>query len=184
MVQAHRAPSGSGRIFQSIAPMGIGAIVLCILVAVATFLLWEGIAWFTHKYIMHGILWTWHKSHHTVHRKTFERNDLFAFIFSLPSIGLFYYGTQVVFAPILIAIATGILAYGIFYFVFHDIIVHQRIKWRPGHAWPYLQRIIHAHYIHHSKHTKEGCEAFGFLYAPKKYAPRQFRFRTRRTETQ
>jgi beta-carotene 3-hydroxylase len=32
-----------------------------------------------------------------------------------------------------------------------------------------MQRIIRAHYIHHKVHTKEGAQAFGFLYAPKKY---------------
>jgi beta-carotene 3-hydroxylase len=28
--------------------------------------------------------------------------------------------------------------------------------------------------VHHGKHTREGCEAFGFLYAPKKYEPKKF----------
>jgi beta-carotene 3-hydroxylase len=32
---------------------------------------------------------------------------------------------------------------------------------------------MHAHYIHHKVHTKEGAEAFGFLYAPEKYEPKQ-----------
>ena len=38
---------------------------------------------------------------------------------------------------------------------------------RPG--IPILKRMIHAHYIHHAKHTKEDCEAFGFLYAPREF---------------
>jgi beta-carotene 3-hydroxylase len=29
--------------------------------------------------------------------------------------------------------------------------------------------MINAHYIHHSKHSKENGEAFGFLIVPKKY---------------
>jgi beta-carotene 3-hydroxylase len=44
--------------------------------------------------------------------------------------------------------------------------------------------MINAHYIHHGKHTKEGCEAFGFLYAPKKYEPKKFDFKKDRQETQ
>jgi beta-carotene 3-hydroxylase len=32
-----------------------------------------------------------------------------------------------------------------------------------------MKRLIRAHYVHHTVHTKEGAEAFGFLYAPKKY---------------
>ena len=33
----------------------------------------------------------------------------------------------------------------------------------------YMKRIMHAHYVHHKVHTKEGAKAFGFLFAPKKY---------------
>ena len=164
--------------------MDLQQIVICALIVVGTFLLWEGVAWFTHKYIMHGFMWRWHKSHHTVHQETLEKNDLFALVFSLPSVGLFYYFTQVNYSPYMIAVALGILCYGIFYFIFHDIIVHQRLKWRPQKRSRYLQRMIHAHYVHHSKHSRKGCEAFGFLYAPKKYAPKNFHFRRKRSETQ
>ena len=144
-------------------------VVVCGLIVIGTFLAWEFVAWFTHKYIMHGFLWVWHRSHHTVHNHTLERNDLFAVVFSVPSIALFYYGSVTTYNPYLIAVGLGILCYGIFYMVFHDVIVHQRIKWKPRRRSKYLQRIINAHYAHHQKHTKDGCEAFGFLYAQKKY---------------
>ncbi|HYF66904.1 MAG TPA: beta-carotene hydroxylase [Ohtaekwangia sp.] len=158
--------------------------IICGGIVVGTFLLWEGIAWFTHKYIMHGCLWSWHKSHHTRHDHTLERNDLFAIIFSLPSIALFYYFSIVEYNPYMLAVAFGIFCYGLFYLIFHDIIVHQRLKWRPSKRSRYLNRMIHAHYVHHSKHTKKGCEAFGFLYAPKKYEPKNFIFKADRKETQ
>lgn len=164
--------------------MDLVTIVLCSLIVVGTFLFWEFVAWFTHKYIMHGILWTWHKSHHTVHDHTLERNDLFALVFSIPSIALIYYASLVIYNPYLIAVGVGIFCYGAFYLVFHDIIVHQRMKWRPQKRSRYLQRMIHAHYIHHAKHTKEGCEAFGFLIAPKKYEPKSFQIKQTRQETQ
>lgn len=156
----------------------------CIIIALVTFAAWEAIAWFAHKYIMHGFLWSWHRSHHTTHRHILERNDLFVFVFSLPSIGLFYYFSVVSSNPYMLAVATGIFLYGIFYFVFHDVIVHQRIRWNPARKSRYLQRMIHAHYIHHSRHSRQGCEAFGFLYAPKKYQPGKFIFRENRNETQ
>lgn len=159
-------------------------IIVCVLIAAATFLFWEFVAWFTHKYIMHGILWTWHKSHHTVHHHTLERNDLFALVFSIPSIALFYYFSQVHFNPYMLAVATGIFCYGLFYFIFHDIIVHQRVRWRPKKRNKYLGRMINAHYVHHSRHTKDGCEAFGFLYAPKKYEPKKFILKKERSQTQ
>lgn len=164
--------------------MSLMTILLCALITIGTFLFWEFVAWFTHKYIMHGLLWTWHKSHHTVHNHALERNDLFAVVFSIPSIAIFYYFSQVSYNPYMLAVGLGIFFYGLFYFIFHDIIVHQRIKWRPAKRSRYLQRMIHAHYVHHSKHSKEGCEAFGFLYAPKKYEPKSFSFRKDRQETQ
>ena len=142
-------------------------ITLSILIFIGTFLFMEGVAWFTHKYIMHGFLWSWHRSHHKAHQHTLEMNDLFAVVFALPSIGLLYYFWGV--NAYGVAAGFGILAYGIFYFTFHDVIVHQRIRWRPKKRSKYLQRMIDAHYVHHKKHSKEGCEAFGFLYAPKKY---------------
>lgn len=159
-------------------------VLVCSAITIGTFLFWEFVAWFTHKYVMHGFLWIWHKSHHTVHHHTTERNDLFAVVFSLPSIGLFYYFSLINYSPYGLAVGLGILCYGIFYLVFHDIIVHQRIKWLPKRRSKYLQRMIHAHYIHHAKHTKEGCEAFGFLYAPKKYEPKKFVLKKGRQQTQ
>lgn len=144
-------------------------VVVCGLIVIGTFLAWEFVAWFTHKYVMHGFLWIWHRSHHTVHDHTLERNDWFAVFFSVPSIGLFYYGSVATYNPYVIAVGLGILCYGIFYLVFHDVIVHQRIKWRPKKRSKYLQRMINAHYAHHARHGKDDGEAFGFLYAPKKY---------------
>ncbi len=160
-------------------------VFICALITVGTFLFWEFVAWFSHKYIMHGFLWVWHKSHHSVHDHAVEKNDLFAVVFSLPSIGLILYATSGGVNPYLLSVGLGIFSYGLFYLVFHDFIVHQRIKWRPKKKSRYLQRMINAHYIHHSKHTKEDCEAFGFLYAPKKYEPkREFKYRENRQATQ
>jgi beta-carotene 3-hydroxylase len=159
-------------------------ISICALITIATFLFWEFVAWFSHKYIMHGFLWIWHKSHHTVHSHTFERNDWFGAVFSLPSIALFYYGSLINYNPYVLSVALGILCYGIFYFIFHDVIVHQRIRWRPLHQSKYLKRMINAHYVHHSKHSKQGCEAFGFLYAPKKYQSKEFQLKANRQATQ
>lgn len=158
-------------------------ILLCSLITIGTFLLWEMVAWFMHKYVMHGFLWVWHKSHHTVHEHAMEKNDWFAVVFSLPSIGLFYYSTLIVYNPYVTSVALGIFLYGVFYIIFHDIVVHQRLKWKPRKS-RYLKRMINAHYVHHSKHSKEGCEAFGFLYAPKRYEPETFQLREKRQQTQ
>lgn len=135
----------------------------------ATFLLMEGVAWFTHKYVMHGFLWTWHKSHHKVHNHTLERNDLFAVVFSVPSALLIMAGIEFSSFRWLLFVGIGVACYGVFYVLFHDILVHRRLKIKFKAKNSYLLRMIRAHYIHHEVHTKEGAEAFGFLYAPKKY---------------
>lgn len=140
-----------------------------ILLAIGTFFFMEGVAWFTHKYIMHGVLWSWHRSHHKVHGHALEMNDLFAVVFSIPSILTIYFGFNNPELRWLMYVGIGILGYGIFYFLFHDIIVHRRIKISFKAKSKYMKRIMRAHYVHHEKHTKENGEAFGFLYAPKKY---------------
>jgi len=144
-------------------------VAIKILIVIGTFLFMEGVAWFTHKYIMHGFMWRWHRSHHTVHNHVFERNDLFALVFSIPSIVLIAIGYANESLSILKFFGFGIMGYGIFYSLFHDIIVHRRIKIKFKAKSSYMKRIMNAHYVHHKKHTKEGGEAFGFLYAPKKY---------------
>jgi beta-carotene 3-hydroxylase len=140
-----------------------------IFLVIATFFFMEGVAWFTHKYIMHGVLWRWHRSHHKVHSHALERNDLFAFVFSLPAIATIVIGSEFPQLQFLMYIGFGVTGYGIFYFIFHDIIVHRRIKIPFKAKSAYMKRIMNAHYIHHKVHSKEGAEAFGFLWAPKKY---------------
>lgn len=143
-----------------------------IILMVTTFFLMEGVAWATHKYVMHGFLWCWHESHHKPHKGFFEKNDLFAVVFSIPSIATIVAGFEFENVGFLKWIGFGILGYGIFYVLFHDILVHRRVKIKFIAKNPYLRRMIRAHKIHHKYLGKEGAEAFGFLYAPKKYAPK------------
>jgi beta-carotene 3-hydroxylase len=143
--------------------------LLNIALVIGTFLFMEGVAWFTHKYVMHGFLWSWHHDHHNHHKGFFEVNDLFAVVFALTAIGLIFTGVNWPELEFLAWIGAGVTLYGFFYFMFHDIIVHRRVKMKVDTSGRYMQRIMRAHYIHHKVHTKEGAEAFGFLYAPKKY---------------
>jgi beta-carotene 3-hydroxylase len=144
---------------------------LNLLIMIATFFFMEGVAWFTHKYIMHGFLWTWHESHHQLREGIFEKNDLFAVVFAIPSVGTIVLGSEIEQVRFLLWVGFGILGYGIFYFVFHDVIVHRRIKIQFIARSRYMKRIMRAHYVHHKVHSKFGAEAFGFLFAPKKYDP-------------
>ena len=56
------------------------------LIVLGTFIFMEGVAWFTHKYIMHGFLWSLHKDHHKKdHKSWFERNDTFFIFYAVVS---------------------------------------------------------------------------------------------------
>lgn len=140
-----------------------------ILLTVAAFFGMEWVAWATHKYIMHGWLWSWHKSHHHPYDGVFEKNDLFGVVFSIPAAITMYLGLTFPSLNFLFWIGCGITGYGIFYVLFHDILVHRRLKHNMRPKNPYLRRLIRAHKIHHSHTGKDGAEAFGFLFAPKKY---------------
>ncbi len=143
--------------------------LLNVALVLGTFLFMEGVAWFTHKYVMHGFLWSWHHDHHNHHPGFFEWNDLFAVVFAATAIGLIISGVERPEYGYLAWMGAGVTLYGVFYFLFHDVIVHRRAKLKINTNGRYMQRIMRAHYIHHKVHTKEGAEAFGFLYAPKKY---------------
>lgn len=144
-------------------------ILINLLIVFVTFAFMEWVAWFTHKYIMHGFMWRWHKSHHVPHEESLEKNDLFAVVFSLLSISLFIAGTFWDKSGVILSIASGITMYGAAYFIFHDIIVHRRIKINFVAKSEYMKRIIRAHKIHHKVLSKNGATTFGFLWASKKY---------------
>ncbi len=111
----------------------------------------EGFAWVTHRYVMHGWLWAWHRSHHEPRTGLFELNDLFAVVFATPAIVAIYFGVHGV--PWLLPIGLGITAYGAIYAVFHDGMVHQRFKVPLGRS-RYWKQLIQAHRIHHAVHDQ------------------------------
>jgi len=100
--------------------------IIAVLLVVLAFLFMEFMAWFTHKYVMHGFLWSLHKDHHIRDGRKIEWNDVFAVMFAVPSIVLIYLGYAQFDYRFWIGV--GILAYGIAYFLFHDVYVHQRVK--------------------------------------------------------
>ncbi len=144
-----------------------------ILIVFGTFAFMEFMAWFAHKYIMHGFGWAWHSDHHNHHKGFFEKNDYYAIVFSIVASSTIIYGNTHPDFWYLTWFGVGVTCYGVAYFVFHDVIVHRRIKIKFVAKSKYMKRIMHAHYVHHKVHTKHGAEAFGFLYAPEKYEPKQ-----------
>ena len=132
---------------------------------VGAFAVMEGVAWLTHKYVMHGPLWCWHRSHHEPHEGPFELNDLFAVIFSLPSIGMIYLGMRGDSAWLWAGL--GVMAYGVAYMLFHDGIVHRRFRVPFAARSRYWRRLIQAHRLHHAVRDRDGAVSFGFLWAPR-----------------
>lgn len=139
------------------------------LAVVLAFLAMEGVAWFVHKYIMHGALWFLHRDHHK--RETsgfFERNDFFFLLFATPGITCLAFGLANGFS-LAFWIGLGITVYGGTYFLVHDLFIHQRFKvFRIANA-PYFKAIRRAHKVHHKHLDKEDGECFGMLWVPRKY---------------
>ena len=120
-------------------------------ILIFTFLFMEFVAWFSHKYIMHGFLWSLHRDHHIKdHSSWFERNDFFFIFYAIVSFG---------FA----------LLWGLTYFLVHDIFIHQRFKVFRNTNNKYAKGIRRAHKIHHKNINKDKSECFGMLWVPLKY---------------
>ncbi|MFC3174143.1 sterol desaturase family protein [Novosphingobium bradum] len=139
-----------------------------ILIVAATFLAMEGVAWSSHKYVMHGFGWCWHRDHHEPHDKVLETNDRYALVGAAMSIAAFALGSPLVMGAKAWApgteIGLGILLYGIVYSLIHDGLVHQRyFHWVPRKG--YARRLVQAHRLHHATIGKEGGVSFGFVFA-------------------
>jgi beta-carotene 3-hydroxylase len=143
-------------------------ILLCILIALLTFASMEGITWLTHRYVMHGFLWYLHQDHHQPTGHVWEKNDAFFLIFAIPSWLCIMLGLQ--HNNIIAAgIGFGIALYGIAYFLVHEVIIHQRIKWFTRSNNRYIKVIRWAHKMHHKHLHKHEGESFGMLIVDKKY---------------
>jgi beta-carotene 3-hydroxylase len=144
------------------------AVIIPALIVVATVLAMEGVAWASHKYIMHGPGWAWHRDHHEPHDKRLEKNDLYGLVGAAMSIAMFALGSPLVMGEGAWWPATwiglGILGYGIIYTLVHDGLVHQRyFRWVPRSG--YAKRIVQAHKLHHATIGKHGGVSFGFVFA-------------------
>ncbi len=122
----------------------------------------EGVAWATHRFLMHGPLWGLHRSHHEPRTGRFELNDVFAAYFALPSMALIYAGRHG--WPPGLPLGLGMTGYGLIYALFHDGLVHRRF--RSPLPLRLMKRLVQAHRLHHAVHTRCGAVSYGFLWAP------------------
>jgi beta-carotene 3-hydroxylase len=145
--------------------MSAPAAVLLVLAAVAAM---EAVAWASHRWVMHGFAWSWHRDHHEPHDGLLEKNDRFALVGAALSIALFAAGSPLVAGaaawPPGTWLGLGVLLYGAIYTLVHDGLVHQRwFRWVPRRG--YARRIVQAHKLHHATIGKEGGVSFGFVIA-------------------
>lgn len=145
--------------------------LLFILLCLAAILGMEFVAWFAHKYIMHGPLWRWHEDHHKKDHRSgsfWEKNDRFFLVFATPGILCLMLGS---FTELkwLLPVGIGITIYGSIYFLIHDVYIHRRFRWFRHLDSPYSRSVLRAHGAHHAKTTKENCESFGLLWINRKY---------------
>lgn len=144
------------------------SLILNIIALIGTFFFMEFMAWFTHKYVMHGLLWTLHRDHHQKEPGFFERNDAFFLIFAVPSWLCIMTGLMAG-GDVRVWIGAGIALYGLAYFLVHDVFIHQRFKLFRRTDNAYLQAIRKAHKVHHKHLGKEEGECFGMLIVPFRY---------------
>lgn len=139
-----------------------------IVIVLTTFILMEGVTWLTHRFVMHGFLWYLHRDHHQKGPGFFEKNDAFFLIFAIPSWLCIMLGLQHKVYWVA-AIGFGIAMYGLAYFIVHEVIIHQRIKWFTRSNNIYVRAIRWAHKMHHKHLDKYEGESFGMLVVAKKY---------------
>ena len=137
-------------------------------VLIAAFLGMEFMAWATHKFVMHGFLWTFHADHHVARPGFLERNDVFFLIYAIPSWLCIMLG-MMAGNYVAVWIGYGIAAYGLAYFLLHDVYIHRRLPILKKLDHPYFMAIRKAHKVHHKHLGKEKGECFGMLIVPKKY---------------
>ena len=142
--------------------------IINFIIILISFLAMEFVAWFTHKYIMHGILWYLHKDHHQPHKKQIlQKNDYFFIIFAIPGVAGILTGLNTF--NLIFWMGIGITLYGLAYFIIHDIFIHQRLPFFKFSSSKYLNALRKAHKDHHKHVNKEKGENFGMLLFPKKY---------------
>jgi len=129
---------------------------MTLIVVVVAFMAMEGVTYLAHRFVMHGIGWVLHRSHHEWRARRFEANDAFPVAFGAVTLAVMAVGYQVP-AQVMVAGAVGVSAYGCAYLFVHDVYIHGRLGRLPKVA--VLERLRRAHGLHHLF----GGEPYGML---------------------
>ena len=129
-----------------------------VLLAVAALVVMEPVTTLAHRVVFHGFAMGWHRSHHLPPRHVLEANDLFPVGFSALTIVVLSIGVWVGAGSVLVPVGVGVTAYGVSYFVVHDLVIHRRFSWLPVPD-RVGRRLRAAHNVHHLF----GQAPYGFL---------------------
>ncbi len=143
-------------------------VLMDVFIVLSTFVAMEGVAWCSHKFLMHGFMWNVHSDHHSGSKGFFQRNDLFFLIFAVPGWLFIMFGVMAG-CDYKLFIGIGITIYGAAYFFVHEVVIHQRLKYFSRSKNWYLVALRKAHKAHHKHLSKEDGECFGMLIVPTKY---------------
>lgn len=139
-----------------------------LVVVVVTFGAMEWVAWASHKYLMHGLLWVLHRDHHRGPRGRLQRNDAFFVLFAIPSWLCIMLG-MMNGSTLAVAIGAGIALYGVAYFLVHEVFIHRRLKlWRDTQS-VYWLAVRKAHLQHHRHVDRLDGECFGMLWVERRF---------------
>lgn len=145
--------------------------MLNIAILAAAYFFMEFVAWFSHKYVMHGFAWAFHRDHHiktALSGSFFEKNDIFFIIYALPAIILIIAGLVSGLTP-LVAAGAGITLYGLTYFLLHDVMIHHRLPFRINTSKGYLAALVRAHEAHHKGKNVRDFSNYGLLVFPSRF---------------
>lgn len=117
--------------------------------ALLAFILMEPITAAVHRWIMHGLLESLHRSHHQRASGVLERNDWFPVMFAAIVVTGLALGFNVDSFWALVPVGVGVTVYGVCYALVHDVYIHRRLGGLGGLRIAVLDRLADAHRIHH-----------------------------------
>lgn len=124
----------------------------------------EPLTYAAHRWVMHGVGWVAHRSHHEgrtldleARASSLEANDAFPCVFATFTMLALAAGSRRSSLRALLSIGCGVTAYGAAYGLVHDVYIHARLG-RPPRA-RVLERLKEAHRFHHLY----GGEPYGML---------------------
>ena len=130
----------------------------------------EWVAWASHKYIMHGWGWGWHRDHHEPHDNMLEKNDLYGIVGAVMSISMFAVGSPLVHGARSAWEPATWIGLRHHCFTVSSIprsmtasCINVTFKYVPKRG--YAKRLVQAHKLHHATIGKKGGVSFGFVFA-------------------